>query len=118
MKVLMGVQHPESLCSAALGWLSCARNLGAWRCAGELTVDLGKSEGVTFVGAFRRWDADGEPRSPGRSEGQDRRARGDGQGRAPGRQSLGVPQPASGPLRPGDPGRKNASGWKASIIPR
>jgi hypothetical protein len=32
--------------------------------AGELTVDLGQSEGVTFVGALRRWDADGNPRLP------------------------------------------------------
>jgi hypothetical protein len=32
--------------------------------AAELTVDLGKSEGVTFVGALARWDADGNPLSP------------------------------------------------------
>jgi hypothetical protein len=31
--------------------------------AGELTLDLGKSEGVTFVGALARWDPDGNPRS-------------------------------------------------------
>jgi hypothetical protein len=32
--------------------------------AGELLVDLGKSEGVTFVGALDRWDRDGAPRKP------------------------------------------------------
>jgi hypothetical protein len=32
--------------------------------AGELVVDLGKSEGVEFVGALRRWDRDGNPRVP------------------------------------------------------
>jgi hypothetical protein len=32
--------------------------------AGELTVELGKSDGVTLVGALARWDADGGPRSP------------------------------------------------------
>jgi hypothetical protein len=32
--------------------------------AGEVIVDLGKSRGVTFVGAFARWDADGNPRVP------------------------------------------------------
>jgi hypothetical protein len=32
--------------------------------AGELVVDLGQSEGVTFVGALCRWDADGNPRAP------------------------------------------------------
>jgi len=32
--------------------------------AGELVVDLGQAEGVTFVGALSRWDADGNPRTP------------------------------------------------------
>ncbi len=32
--------------------------------AGELVVSLGRSEGVTMVGAIRRWDEDGKPRSP------------------------------------------------------
>jgi hypothetical protein len=32
--------------------------------AGELVVDLGRSEGVTFVGALDRWDRDGGPRKP------------------------------------------------------
>jgi hypothetical protein len=32
--------------------------------AGDLTVDLGRSEGVTSVGALARWDADGGPRAP------------------------------------------------------
>lgn len=31
---------------------------------GELTVDLGPSEGITFVGAIDRWDADGNQRRP------------------------------------------------------
>jgi hypothetical protein len=32
--------------------------------AGTLTVELGKSEGVTFVGAVERWDRQGNPRRP------------------------------------------------------
>ncbi len=32
--------------------------------AGELVVSLGESEGVTLVGAIRRWDDDGKPRTP------------------------------------------------------
>jgi hypothetical protein len=32
--------------------------------AATLTVDLGNSKGVTLVGAFQRWDADGNPRRP------------------------------------------------------
>jgi len=31
--------------------------------AGELVVSLGKSEGVTSVGAIQRWDDDGKPRA-------------------------------------------------------
>ncbi len=31
---------------------------------GELTVELGKSAGVTLVGAIRRWDGDGKARVP------------------------------------------------------
>ena len=30
--------------------------------AGELIVDLGKSEGITLVGAISRWDEDGNAR--------------------------------------------------------
>ncbi len=30
--------------------------------AGDLTVELGKAEGITSVGAFFRWDMDGNPR--------------------------------------------------------
>jgi hypothetical protein len=32
--------------------------------AAELTVDLGDAQGVTLVGALRRWDQDGNPRRP------------------------------------------------------
>jgi hypothetical protein len=32
--------------------------------AADVTVDLGKSEGVTFVGAIARWDEDGDYRKP------------------------------------------------------
>jgi hypothetical protein len=32
--------------------------------AGDLVVDLGRSEGVTLVGAIRRWDGDGKARFP------------------------------------------------------
>jgi hypothetical protein len=32
--------------------------------AGELVVDLGNSEGVTFVGALARWDDEGKARKP------------------------------------------------------
>ncbi len=32
--------------------------------AGELVVSLGRSEGVTMVGAIRRWDDEGKPRAP------------------------------------------------------
>lgn len=37
---------------------------GAASVAGELVVSLGKSEGVTSVGAIERWDGDGKPRAP------------------------------------------------------
>src|SRR5690348_488599 len=43
-------------------WLPCW-SVGQPRAA-ELAVELGKSEGVTFVGAVSRWDADGNPRKP------------------------------------------------------
>jgi hypothetical protein len=33
-------------------------------CAGELQLRLTQAERVTFVGAFRRWDADGNPSKP------------------------------------------------------
>jgi hypothetical protein len=43
-----------------------AASLFAWRPAGasggDLSVDLGRSAGVSFVGAMNRWDADGNPR--------------------------------------------------------
>jgi hypothetical protein len=51
----------------ALVWFGAAITLlGWWReaSAGELTLDLGRSEGVTFVGAVCRWDDDGNPRKP------------------------------------------------------
>lgn len=32
--------------------------------AGELVVDLGSSEGITFVGALARWDEEGKARKP------------------------------------------------------
>lgn len=47
---------------ATAGLLACG--LVAPGRAGELIVELGKAEGVTFVGAFNRWDADGNPRTP------------------------------------------------------
>ena len=37
---------------------------GAVTRAGELVVDLGKSQGVSLVGAVQRWDEDGKPRVP------------------------------------------------------
>ena len=40
--------------------------------AGDLVVDLGKAADVSLVGAIQRWDEDGKPRVPGRSQGQDR----------------------------------------------
>jgi len=51
--------HWKTIGVAALGWLLA---LGARAAeAGKLTVDLGGAKGVISVGAFNRWDADGNP---------------------------------------------------------
>ena len=41
-----------------------AAGLSPSAAAGTLTVELGKSEGVTFVGTVQRWDRQGNPRRP------------------------------------------------------
>jgi len=52
----MGTRRSLIVLLAALGTANAR--------AGELIVALGKSEGVTFVGALDRWDRDGAPRKP------------------------------------------------------
>jgi hypothetical protein len=52
---------------SAMVWFGAVATLFGWQVAafaGELTLDLGRTEGVTFVGALCRWDDDGNPRKP------------------------------------------------------
>jgi hypothetical protein len=60
-----GVKMPSRRVAVSLLLL-----LSVWLCGGaaaraaKLTVDVGDAPGVTFVGAFNRWDLDGNPRKP------------------------------------------------------
>jgi hypothetical protein len=57
---------PGALLACLLGDVQAAKPPVSTRTqpVAEVTVELGKSQGVTFVGAFARWDADGNPRIP------------------------------------------------------
>lgn len=54
---MMKFHFSHLILAAVLGWGVSP----AW--AGDLTVNLGRSRGVTLVGAIRRWDADGNARA-------------------------------------------------------
>jgi hypothetical protein len=58
----MRIQPSGLVLAAILG--SLLRWGSASAVAGELTVELGKSQGVILVGAIRRWDEDGKARVP------------------------------------------------------
>ena len=58
----MPIKRPDAVLSLALCFLFLTAHAATQ--AAKVTVDLGSMQGVTYVGAFNRWDMDGNHRRP------------------------------------------------------